>query len=94
MALLVAAAILLDLGVTSNMVLSQRVIYSLDAAARSRLNGIFMAIFFAGGAVGSSLASWSYAAGGWSRLSWIGVAFGVIALILYGLEFLGRRRAG
>jgi predicted MFS family arabinose efflux permease len=94
MALLVTAAILLDLGVSSNLVLSQRVIYSIDAAARSRLNGVFMAIFFAGGAVGSSLASWSYAAGGWSRLSWIGFAFGIIALIFHGLEFLGRRRTG
>ena len=92
MALLVTAAILLDLGVSSNMVLSQRQIYSIDAAARARLNGIFMSIFFAGGALGSSLASWSYATGGWSRLSWIGSAFAAVALILYGLEFLGGRR--
>jgi len=90
--LLVAAVILLDLGVQSNMVLSQRQIYGIDAAARSRLNGIFMAIFFAGGALGSALASWSYAVGGWSLLSWIGCAFGVVALILYGFEFLGGRR--
>jgi predicted MFS family arabinose efflux permease len=84
--------ILLDLGVTSNMVLSQRQIYGIAAGARSRLNGIFMAIFFAGGALGSALASWSYAVGGWSLLSWIGCAFGVVALILYGFEFLGERR--
>jgi predicted MFS family arabinose efflux permease len=93
LALLVAAAILLDLGVSSNMVLSQRQIYGIDAAARSRLNGIFMAIFFAGGALGSALASWSYAGGGWSLLSWIGCGFGAVALILYGFEFLGGRRA-
>jgi predicted MFS family arabinose efflux permease len=92
MPLLVAAAILLDLGVTSNMVLSQRQIYGINAAARSRLNGIFMAIFFAGGALGSALASWSFAGGGWSLLSWIGCAFGAVALILYGFEFLGGRR--
>jgi len=91
--LLVAAAILLDLGVSSNLVLSQRVIYSIDAAARSRLNGVFMAIFFTGGAIGSALASWSYASGGWPLLSWIGFAFGILALILYGLEILGARKA-
>ena len=93
MALLVTAAILLDLGVSSNLVLSQRQIYGINAAARSRLNGIFMAIFFAGGAFGSALASWSYTVGGWSFLSWIGCGFGAVALILYSFEFLGGRRA-
>lgn len=93
MPLLVAAAILLDLGVSANMVLSQRAIYGIDAAARSRLNGVFMSIFFAGGALGSALASWSYVGGGWARLSWIGLAFAAVALILYALELLAESRA-
>ena len=93
MPLLVAAAILLDLGVSANMVLSQRPIYGIDAAARSRLNGVFMSIFFAGGALGSALASWSYVGGGWALLSWIGLAFAAVALILYALELLAESRA-
>ncbi|OYL20337.1 MFS transporter, partial [Streptococcus pneumoniae] len=43
---LVAAAILLDMGVSANLVLSQRAIFSLAPEIRSRLNGLFMAIFF------------------------------------------------
>ncbi len=88
MALLVAAAILLDLGVSINLILSQRAIYAIDAQARSRLNGVFMTIFFAGGALGSALASWSYAGGGWTRLALIGIGFSGAALILFGLELL------
>ncbi|WP_020433885.1 MFS transporter, partial [Paenibacillus riograndensis] len=48
--ILVVAAILLDMGVSANMVLGQRVIFSLGAEFRSRLNGLYMAIFFLGGA--------------------------------------------
>ncbi|PFR46534.1 MFS transporter, partial [Bacillus cereus] len=45
-AVLVIAAILLDMGVSANLVLSQRLIFSLSPEIRSRLNGLFMAIFF------------------------------------------------
>ena len=40
--LLVAAAIVLDFGVSANMTLGQRVIFSLGAEFRARLNGIYM----------------------------------------------------
>lgn len=39
------------MGVSANLVLSQRLIFSLSPEIRSRLNGLFMAIFFLGGAV-------------------------------------------
>ncbi len=63
--ILAAAAILLDFGVAANGVLGQRAIYALDAAARGRLNGLYMATFFGGGAFGSAVGGWSYAEGGW-----------------------------
>ncbi|MDR3411263.1 MAG: MFS transporter [Formivibrio sp.] len=65
LAILVLAAILLGLGVTGHAVLGQRAIFSLDASSRGRLNGIFMATYFAGGAADSVLGTWSYAHGGW-----------------------------
>lgn len=83
---LLAAGILLDLGVQSNLVLGQRSIYALGAHVRSRLNALYMAIFFAGGAIGSSIASVSYTYGGWSFVCWIGFAFPVAALILFATE--------
>ncbi|MCR8980885.1 MFS transporter [Brevibacillus laterosporus] len=85
-AVLVVAAILLDMGVSANLVLSQRSIFSLGPEIRSRLNGLFMAIFFLGGAIGSSIGGWAYALGGWSTALWIGIAFPVIALLYFTTE--------
>ncbi|MNC41426.1 Major Facilitator Superfamily protein [compost metagenome] len=81
--LLTLAAILLDMGVSGNLVLGQRAIYSLGNEARGRLNGLFMAIFFVGGAIGSSLGGWSYAYGGWGMTTLIGLAVPVLAFLYY-----------
>lgn len=85
-AVLVFAAILLDMGVSANLVLSQRLIFSLEPEIRSRLNGLFMAIFFLGGAVGSSIGGWAYASGGWGAALWMGIAFPIIALLYFATE--------
>lgn len=81
--LLVLTAILLDMSVSGNLVLGQRAIYSLGNETRGRLNGLFMAIFFVGGAVGSSLGGWAYAYGGWSLATLIGMALPVLALVYF-----------
>ena len=86
---LTVAAIVLDFGVSANLVVGQRAIYSLGAEYRSRLNGLFMAVFFAGGAIGSAVGAWAYANGGWSEASWIGFALPLGAF----LYFLTERRA-
>jgi predicted MFS family arabinose efflux permease len=88
---LVIAAILLDAGVQSSMVLGQREIYGLAAGARSRLNGIYVATAFAGGAIGSSLTSLTFSRGGWLPVTWLGFGFAAAALLLYLGEFVGRR---
>lgn len=84
--LLFISAITLDMAVSGNLVLGQRVIYSLGSEARGRLNGIFMAIFFVGGAVGSSLGGWAYAYGGWTFASLIGVILPLLALVYFFTE--------
>ncbi|OPH59277.1 MFS transporter [Paenibacillus ferrarius] len=84
--LLVLAAIMLDMAVSGNLVLGQRAIYSLGSAARGRLNGLFMSIFFIGGAVGSSLGGWSYAHGGWNLTTLIGIVLPLVALLYYFTE--------
>jgi predicted MFS family arabinose efflux permease len=88
LAVLVAAAILLDFGVTANMVVGQRAIFVLGAAYRGRLNGLYMATFFVGGAIGSALGGWAYARGGWPLTSWVGFALPIAALLYFGTEFL------
>ncbi|MFE1630363.1 MFS transporter [Brevibacillus reuszeri] len=83
---LVVSAIILDAGVSANLVLGQREIFSLGPEIRSRLNGLFMAIFFFGGAIGSAIGGWSYAVGGWNASLWIGVVFPVLALLYFASE--------
>jgi predicted MFS family arabinose efflux permease len=84
--LLTAGAILLDFGVSSSLVIGQRAIYTLGAEHRSRLNGLFMATFFAGGAVCSAVGAWAYARGGWGLASLIGLGLPVVALGYFATE--------
>lgn len=83
LALLTIAAILLDFGVAMTLVISQRAIYTLGADLRSRLNGLFMATFFVGGALGSAIGAWAFAEGGWMLASTIGVALSAIAFVYF-----------
>jgi len=85
-AVLVISAILLDAGVSANLVLGQRAIFSLNPEIRGRLNGLFMAIFFFGGAIGSAVGGWIYATGGWSGALWIGMAFPIVAILYFATE--------
>lgn len=87
--ILVIAAILLDMGVSANLVLGQRAIFALGAEVRSRLNGMYMAIFFAGGAIGSAAGGWAYAMGGWKAAMWVGVLFPFLALLYFLTEKRG-----
>lgn len=83
---LVISAILLDAGITANLVLGQRAIFALDASLRSRLNGLYIATIFIGGASGSALGAWSYARGGWWLTSWVGFAMPFAALLFFMTE--------
>jgi predicted MFS family arabinose efflux permease len=89
--LLAAAGIVLDFGVQTNLVVGQRAIFALAPTIRSRLNGLYMASFFAGGAIGSALASPAYETGGWRLVSWIGIALPLLALPVLLTEFLNRK---
>lgn len=85
-AALVASAVLLDFGVQANLVIGQRSIFELGEAVRSRLNGLYLAIFFAGGALGSALASAAFAHAGWSGVALIGGVFAAAALLYFFTE--------
>ncbi len=86
LALVVATAIVLDFAVSANLVFSQRAIYSLGAAERSRLNGLFMATFFVGGAVTSAMSGWAYARFGWPAVVWLGVTLPLLGLAMFTAE--------
>ncbi|MBX3022933.1 MAG: MFS transporter [Bdellovibrionales bacterium] len=91
--LLAFAGILLDAGVSANLVLGQRAIFSLNPELRGRLNGLYIAIIFIGGATGSALGAWAYARGGWELTSWIGLAMPGIALLYFFTEAKAPQRS-
>ncbi|WP_431962512.1 MFS transporter [Actinacidiphila sp. bgisy160] len=84
--LVAIAAILIDMAVQTTLILGQHTVYQLDAAARSRLNSAFIAIFFVGGALGSQLGSLAYHAAGWTALSVLGAALPLIGLAYWATE--------
>lgn len=83
LAMLVLSGIVLDFAVAANLVLGQRVIFSLAPELRGRLNGLYMTLFFCGGALGSALGGWSYAICGWSGASALGLAFVIAGLACF-----------
>jgi predicted MFS family arabinose efflux permease len=93
LALLIVAALVLDAAVQLCQVLSLRSIYMLAPESRGRLNGLFIACAFVGGATGSGLAPAIYTFDGWGTLANIGVLFVFAALVLYLSEFPYRRTA-
>jgi predicted MFS family arabinose efflux permease len=86
LAWLVIAAIVLDFGVSANLALGQRAIFLLPAEYRGRFNGMFMATFFLGGALGSAVGAWGFAQGGWALSAWIGFCLPVTALLYFATE--------
>ncbi|MEG8024636.1 MFS transporter [Sphingomonas aurantiaca] len=80
---LAIAAILLDAATQLNQVLGQRVIYSIAADARGRINAIYMTVVFLGGAAGSMLASFSLYHGGWTATMAVGAGLAVAAFALF-----------
>ena len=77
-AALVVGVVLLDIGAQLTQIANQTRIFGIDASARSRLNTVYMVIYFAGAAIGSWLSTRA-----WERFGWNGVcglALGFMAL--------------
>jgi predicted MFS family arabinose efflux permease len=85
-AMLVAGAAALDAGVVTDQTLGRRAINLMDAATRGRLNGLFVGVFFVGGALGAALSG-----AAWAMAGWTGVC--VVGFVFTGLAFVLRRRA-
>lgn len=80
LALLVAVAVVFDLGVQAALVSHQSIVYGLDAAARSRLNAVLVSSMFVGMAGGAALGSALLAAWGWRAVPALGAAAALGAL--------------
>jgi len=86
---LAVAAVILDAATQLNQVLGQRVLFSIAPEARGRINAVYMTVVFLGGALGSVLATLSFARGGWTATAAVGAVLAGAALLL----FLTERRA-
>jgi predicted MFS family arabinose efflux permease len=77
-----AAVLLLDIGVQATQVSNVATIYSLDAAAHSRINTVYMTAYFLGGSIGTFAGVQCWHAGGWHLVTWQLFLWGVLALAL------------
>ncbi len=73
---LVVGVVVLDMGAQMTQVANQTRIFGLVPSARSRLNTVYMTVYFTGAAVGSALATMA-----WVHWGWNGVCCLALALI-------------
>jgi predicted MFS family arabinose efflux permease len=81
--LLGLGAVLLDAATQFNQVTGQRVLYSILPEARGRINASYMTCVFIAAAIGSTLAGWTLAHGGWHITMLAGVAVLTPAFVLF-----------
>ncbi|WLE60878.1 MFS transporter [Burkholderia plantarii] len=79
---LAIGAVLFDLGVMAALVSHQTIVNTIDAAARSRLNGLLITGAMLGVAAGAQAGSIALNAAGLAGIHVLGVSVGVLALLL------------
>ncbi|MCB2379939.1 MFS transporter [Hymenobacter sp. BT635] len=79
---LVVGVIVLDIGVQVTHISNQSRIFSLVPAARSRLNTIYMTVYFIGGSVGSLAGGTAWAHYQWPGVCAVGLFFVVAAYLV------------
>ncbi|MET7331600.1 MFS transporter [Nonomuraea sp. NPDC005650] len=90
---LLAGVVVLDLAHQAVLNSSQNVLFALRPEARNRINSAFLTVFFAGGAVGSALASVVWVHGGWTGVFVLGAALSAGTVVLWVLERVTAGRA-
>lgn len=80
---MVVGVLLLDIGAQSIQVSNVALMYTLDASSHSRINTIYMTLFFAGGALGTlaGILCWQFGGWNWVMLQMLLSAFGIIWLL-------------
>lgn len=87
LAIIAIAAIGFDLGLQSTLVAHQTVVYSLEPAARGRLNALLFTVVFIGMALGSALGSKVYALAGWPAVVALAT---LVSLVSLAIRLLGK----
>jgi predicted MFS family arabinose efflux permease len=79
--------VLIDAAVQFNQIISQRLLFVLPGEIRGRINALYMTTSFFGGAIGSTLATATYHAGGWTATAGTAAGVGVVCLLYFLTEF-------
>ncbi len=80
---LVVGVIILDLGVQATQISNQTSIYQLPTEIHSRLNAVYIMLYFVGGALGSFLGNYAWSNFGWSGVCALSLGLMAIATIDY-----------
>lgn len=76
------AVILIDIGVQATQVTNIALIYTLDTTANSRINTVYMTLYFIGGAVGAFMGIYCWQLGGWNAAIIQMIVFASLALVV------------
>jgi predicted MFS family arabinose efflux permease len=88
---LAAGVVVLDMGAQMTQVANQTRIFGLVPSARSRLNTVYMTVYFSGAAVGSALATIAWVHWGWNGVCSLALGLITLAAIWHAM---GHRDAG
>lgn len=80
---LIVGVILLDLGVQANQIANQTRIFGLIAGARSRINTVYMTLYFTGASLGSFVSAIVWAHWQWDGVCALGLGFLAIAGLVH-----------
>jgi predicted MFS family arabinose efflux permease len=80
---LIIGVIIMDMGVQATHISNQAIIFSLDPAARNRINTVYMVTYFVGGATGTYLATRVWDAYNWPGICVIGIALSTLAIVIH-----------
>jgi len=80
--LIVLSAIGFDLGVQATLVSHQSIVFSLEPAARGRLNALLFTFMFIGMSAGAAIGSFSLENGGWSAVVMVATLAAAASLVV------------
>ncbi len=89
LAALVVGVVVLDMGAQMTQVANQTRIFGLVPSARSRLNTVYMTVYFSGAAMGSALATIAWVHWGWNGVCILALGLIALAWIVHALGYRG-----
>ncbi|WP_288419727.1 MFS transporter [uncultured Acinetobacter sp.] len=88
-----SGVILAYFGLSALHVLNQNLVYRISLQARSRINSIYMTLYFAGAALGSLMAVYAWKHWGWTACTSIGLGMAILSFIIDRYDFYVMKRS-